>query len=228
MKERISCFDIDGTLSKRTLFLPLVKSEYESGLLAEASFAKIHELLADYTAGKLAYENTVETLLQTHAEGLRGQNHQQLKAHAEHFLTTHESGLFHSFGRKVIQLLKAEHRVLAVTAEPQHIAESVTELYSLHGHLSSTYREHQGAYTGEVESSLAHRSAKLAALQHYEIEHAFGDSEGDIDILANAKHQYCINPSEALATIAQKRGWQIFDGNDTVAIIQAVKEALKH
>src|SRR3990167_5688234 len=115
MKERISCFDIDGTLSEGLLFVPLVKSEYSSGHLSEDSFARINEFLVAYKSGELKYEDAVEKLLSAHTEGLRGEKHQDLKVHAERFLESHEKDLFHKFGREVIQILKSEHRLFVVT-----------------------------------------------------------------------------------------------------------------
>lgn len=63
MKERISCFDIDGTLSEGLLFVPLVKSEHEGGYLSNEAFTRINELLAAYKTGELEYEDAVEKLL---------------------------------------------------------------------------------------------------------------------------------------------------------------------
>jgi phosphoserine phosphatase len=219
MKERISCFDIDGTLSEGLLFVPLVKSEHASGYLSDSSFAQIQELLVAYESGKLEYEDAVDKLLRAHVEGLRGEVHQDLKTHAESFLESHEKELFHKFGKEVIKMLEPEHRLFVVTAEPQYLAEAVADMYGLHGHLSSIYAESEGRFTGEVERSLARRAAKASLLQGYEIEYAFGDSEGDIDVLAGARYPYCISPTSGLATIAKERGWKVFDGNDTQGIV---------
>jgi phosphoserine phosphatase len=226
MKERISCFDIDGTLSEGLLFVPLVKSEHDSGQLGDEAFAQINELLMAYKSGDLEYEDAVERLLQAHAGGLRGEKYQDLKQHAENFLQAHEKELFHKFGREVIQLLGPEHTLFVVTAEPQYIAEAVADMYGMHGHISSIYVEKDGKFTGEVERSLAHRSAKASLIQDYDIEFAFGDSEGDIDMLGNAKHSYAISSTESLEKVAKERNWQVFDGNDTKGIIDSISRSL--
>lgn len=222
MTERISCFDIDGTLSKGLLFVPLVKSEHDNGYLHSDSFAQINELLIAYKSGELDYEDTVERLLQTHAKGLSGEKHQDLKNHAERFLVSHENELFHKFGKKVIQTLKSEHALFVVTAEPQYLAEAVAKMYGIPEYLSSIYAEQEGQFTGTVERSLAHRSAKAALLQTYEIDYTFGDSEGDIDMLARAQHPYYISPTTGLEAAAKEHNWQIFDGNDTESIVESI------
>ena len=226
MKEQISCFDIDGTLSEGLLFVPLVRSEHDSGHLGDEAFAQINELLVAYKAGDLEYEYAVEQLLQAHAGGLLGENHQDLKLHAEKFLQAHEKELFHKFGREVMQVLRAEHRLFVVTAEPQYLAEAVADMYGMHGHISSIYAEKDGKFTGEVERSLAHRTAKASLVQDYDIEFAFGDSEGDIDMLGSAKHSYAISPTKGLEAVAKERSWWVFDGNDTLSIIDSIKKTL--
>lgn len=226
MKERISCFDIDGTLSEGLLFVPLVKSEHSSGYISDDSFARINEFLIAYKSGELEYEDAVEKLLLAHAEGLRGEKHQDLKVHAERFLESHEKELFHKFSREVIQILKPKHRLFVVTAEPQYLAEAVASMFGIQGYLSSIYAESEGRFTGEVDRSLAHRSAKVALLQDYEIEYAFGDSEGDIDMLGSAKYPYAISPTKGLDAVAKEQNWQVFDGNDKEGIIDSIQKTL--
>lgn len=226
MKELISCFDIDGTLSEGLLFVPLVRSEHKSGYLSDDAFAQINKLLIAYKSGDLEYEDAVGQLLQTHAGGLRGEKHQDLKQHAENFLQAHEKELFHRFGKEVIRLLKAEHRLFVVTAEPQYVAEAVAGIYGMHGGISSIYAEKDGKFTGEVERSLAHRTSKASLIQAYEIEFAFGDSEGDIDMLDRAKYSYAISPTEGLEKVAKERNWKVFDGNNKEGIIDSINKTL--
>ncbi len=226
MKNRISCFDIDGTLSEGLLFVPLVKSEHKSGHLSNDAFGQINELLAAYKSGDLEYEDAVERLMRAHAAGLRGERHQDLKRHAEKFLRAHEKELFHKFVKEVIQVLRVEHQLFVVTAEPRYLAEAVAGMYGIHGCISSIYAEKDDKFTGEVERSLAHRTAKASLIQGYDIEFAFGDSEGDIDMLGSAKYSYAISPTEGLETVAKARSWQVFDGNDAQGIVDSIKKTL--
>ena len=226
MKERISCFDVDGTLANGLLFVPLIKSEYEAGHLDGGAFTQISELLVAYKSGNLAYEDAVEKLLCVHAKGLRGEKHQDLKRHAERFLEVHEKELFHKFGREVIQILGMDHRLFIVTAEPHYLAEAVSDMYDISGYISSIYTESNGIFTGEVERSLAHRTAKALLMKEYTIEFAFGDSEGDIDMLNSAKYPYCINPTSGLKVVANDNDWPIFGGDDTEGIVNSVKSRI--
>lgn len=58
--------------------------------------------------------------------------------------------------------------------------------------------------------SRADRFAKHSALEEHEVLFAFGDSEGDIDMLKMAKYPFCINPTAGLLDVAQVNGWPVF------------------
>lgn len=146
--------------------------------------------------------------------------------HAEAFIELHEEDLFHKFGREVVRLLQSEHRLFIVTAEPQYLAEAVGNMYGFNGCISSIYTQTNGKFTGSVERSLAHRTVKAALIDNYEIEYAFGDSDGDIDMLDIAKYPYAISPTESLEAIAKTRGWRVFKGNDTEGIIDNIQKTL--
>lgn len=223
MAETISCFDIDGTLSRGLLFTPLVQSEHEAGYLTPASFDEILVVLDGYKNGEIEYEDTVEQLLQAHAKGLENQSYDDVKAHAEVFIEQHPH-LFHKFGHKVVEVLHAEgHTLFVVTAEAQYLAEAVVESYGLDGYRSSQYEVEDGIFTGFVAQSLAHRSDKHRALEGLTINYAFGDSEGDTDMLTAAKHALAISPSPGLKNVAEREGWHVFDGDDEAGILAVVR-----
>lgn len=226
MKERAACFDIDGTLAKGMLFVPLMKSEYESGFLGNDSFQNIQELLGKYKSGEITYEAAVDSLLVAHAEGLKGASYEAVRTHAETFLREDERHLFRGFGRVAIDLLRADQQLLVVTAEPQYLADAVGSLFGMNGYISSEYGVVQDVFTGAVTKSLAHRSAKLEALRSYDVSYAFGDSEGDIDMLEQADQPFCISPTPGLRDEAEARNWPMYDGENTEEIIEGIKQTL--
>lgn len=212
MKEKNACFDIDRTLTRDLVFVPLIQSEHKTGLLKDESFRAIVDVLGRYKNGDLAYEDTVELACTLHAKGLKGQRYEDVKHHAAELLAGRETELFRMFARSAFDLLRVDHNLIVVTAEPQYVAEAVMEQFALGTTISSLYGVDDGVFTGAVRRSLAHRSQKAAALGGLVIDYAFGDSEGDIDMLAAAKHPVCIDPTPGLRELAIARGWPISDG----------------
>jgi phosphoserine phosphatase len=212
VKEKTACFDIDRTLTRDLVFVPLIQDEYKVGLLNEGSFNRIIDILAAYKRGDLTYEDTVEQACRLHATGLKGRRYDDVKRHASDLFVSREAALFRTFARPAFELLRMDHELIIVTAEPQYVGEAVKDQFALDGVVSSVYAVKDGAFTGTVQRSLAHRSQKVAVLGAMTIDYAFGDSEGDIDMLAAAKHPVCIDPTPGLRELALERGWVISDG----------------
>jgi len=225
MESKFACYDIDGTLAKSMLFVPLVANEHSDGIIDDASFATINDLLTKYKKGELAYEDTVQQLLNAHSRSLAGVNVVDLNLHTKDFIENNED-LFRSFGDKVIKLLrqKSFHQV-AVTAEPEYLAKAIVAHFDLDGSFSTVYEIVDGVYSGEITSSLAGNSSKREILSHYSIEFAFGDSEGDREMLEMAKYPFCVEPTVELKKVAKENNWQVY--SEDARIVADVKLALQ-
>lgn len=225
MESKFACYDIDGTLAKSMLFVPLVISEHSDGIIDDESFAIISSLLSKYKNGELLYEDAVQQLLKAHAQSLAGINVADLNLHTKEFIENNLN-LFRSFANTVITLLrqKSLHQV-AVTAEPEYLANAVVEHFDLDGSFSTVYEIVDGAYSGKITASLAGNSSKSEVLSHYFIEFAFGDSEGDIEMLEMAEYPFCVEPTDELARVAKENNWRVYDKDSQ--IVADVKLALQ-
>lgn len=213
MEKKVICYDIDGTLTTEMLFVPLIASEHESGILDDESYASIVKILKLYKTGEIEYEDAVQQLVERHATGLTDNELISVGNHAADFVESHTQ-LFRPFGRKVIEALRSTSLQLAVTAEPQYVARAVVGYLGLDDLYATEYEVVAGRFTGKVTTSLAHRSQKANLLSQYDIYAAFGDSVGDIDMLSSAKYPICIDPSEELKVQAELHGWLVSSGDE--------------
>lgn len=213
MEKKLACYDIDGTLTTEMLFVPLIKSELANDIISSGTYTQLLTILHDYKNGATEYEVTVQSLLTCHANGLKGKTAETIEHHAKEFIRSNNH-LFRSVGKEVITVLQDHLIQVAVTAEPQYVADAVADRLGLHSSFATEYEIKDGLYTGNIIKSLADRYAKRTALEHFTIEYAFGDSEGDIEMLGMAEHAYCINPTPELIKTAEERSWYIYDGAD--------------
>lgn len=222
----LAVFDIDKTLSREFLVVPIIQAEEKSQLLAPGTFSMVMALLSALKNGEMEYEDAAHRMLIAHATGLRGRDAAVLHEHARSFLAQHTQ-LFRRFGGEVIKLLQNTHEVVAVTAEPEYMAMAVVKHLKVDRVLASQYDIQDGKFTGTVRRSLAHRAEKRNLLGDVPPDFAFGDSAGDIDMLSHAHHALCISPDAELDSIAKEKGWQSFDGEgDTEKIIVYIKRCL--
>lgn len=208
----LAVFDIDKTLSREFLIVPIIRAEEGEGLLSSGTFNEVRRLLAALKNGDIEYEDAAHQVLVAHAAGLQGRRIDELHEHARVFLQQHTE-LFRHFGSQVMRLLQPTHRLIAVTAEPAYMASAVAETLKMDGVLSSEYATHKGRFTSEITCSLAHRTEKRRLIGDLRPDFAFGDSAGDIEMLAHAYHAFCISPDTALTAEARANNWKIFNGD---------------
>jgi len=176
-----------------------------------------------YKAKLQGYETTVLELLNIHAAGLKGVKYEVVLAAAKRFFK--QSDKFFDYVAPTIVALKKSHDIAIVTGEPQFVAEAVRELFGAGSYYSSQYEVIKGVFTGKVASYLALRHEKHQAIGHLMQKHgaghsfAFGDSEGDIEMLAAVEHPVCLNATDGLRAIAQERGWHTPGINEVARLV---------
>ncbi|HMH70168.1 MAG TPA: haloacid dehalogenase-like hydrolase [Candidatus Saccharimonadales bacterium] len=222
-RARLAAFDIDNTLTNTFLVLPVMKSERDSGLLDPGSYDEAVAHLNALRRKEVDYETAAHGVLMSHAQGLSGKKYDELKDHAHEFVGSHPE-LLRSFAAKIMKLLKPTHELVAVTAEPEYMASVVVALLGMDRALTSRYAAPAGTFTGEIDVSLAHRNEKRRVIGPMRPDIAFGDSAGDIEMLAHAHSAYCISPDDVLKQEAEKRNWEVFNGDqDERQIIASVR-----
>lgn len=220
-----ACYDVDGTLAKGMLVIPLMMSEHSHGILSETTFIKLNGILEQYKNGNITYEIAAQQLLEAHAAGLQDRTQLDLETHADQFVQQNTE-LFRSFGKLVIDLLRPNYKQVIVTSEPQYLAKAIASYYGADEVLSTQYEIVDSRFTGRISSSLASRESKLEALSGHKVAYAFGDSESDIEMLRMSANAYCINPTDGLRRVGVESGWKIYDGNDS-GIVEDIRQKLK-
>ncbi len=224
--KHLATFDIDNTLTNAFLAVPVMKSELDHGLLDSDAFDAAMAQLAAFRRNEIDYETAAHGLLTSHAQGLSGKSYDTLKDHAHQFVESHPE-LIRPFARQVMSVLRQTHELVAVTAEPEYMASAVVALFGMDRALASRYSVDAGLFTGKVDLSLAHRDEKRRIIGPMRPNIAFGDSAGDIEMLALARTAYCISPDAELRRKAQASNWNMFDGDrETVEIITAIRAQL--
>jgi hypothetical protein len=55
MEKMSACYDVDGTLAKGMLVIPLMISEHEHRIINEHTFTKLNDILNQYKSGDVTY-----------------------------------------------------------------------------------------------------------------------------------------------------------------------------
>ena len=219
----VALFDFDNTLYNGFSYFDLLQKQTGEGLIAPDVLNTANEAMGDYKGGTIAYEETIVRLLDTYAEGLKGKPYKAIYDSTHEFYR--DSQKVYSFACKVFELLHATHDICLVTGEPQFIAESIANIYGLDAYYSTQYEVADGVFTGGITSYLASRHEKHDAIGHLLQGHqvkgsfAFGDSEGDIEMLAAVQNPVCINPNAGLRERATQHSWPCVEPNQVESVV---------
>jgi phosphoserine phosphatase len=222
--KKIALFDIDKTIYNGYVIFPLGEYQLEKGIINQSCLDKLYNDLNLYESGKVDYESTIANLLDHWAVGLKGQSYQYVLEETISFFKSVENE-FYDFVKPVMQILKPSHDVYFITGEAKFVGEAATFIFSSKGFISSELELQNTKFTGEVNKYLARRNEKLRAIQHLlktyskDSSFAFGDSEGDIQMLNSVQHAICINATKRLIQYAGKNDWHIIDPKDVTNLV---------
>lgn len=214
-KRGIALFDIDKTIYNGYIIFPLAEYLFKNKLIEKQILDSLTSDLVMYKNKKVDYETTVENLNVHFASGLKGCSPELIFEKTEEFLKTKEGNNFYPFAKTLIEKMRKTHDVYFITGELQFVGKAVSEYFSSGGHISSEIEIIDNKFTGNISKSLAKREEKrdsvkqLLSLYSHENSFAFGDSDGDIEMLNQVKNAFCINVTDGLREVAISKGWNV-------------------
>lgn len=229
-KRNIAFFDIDKTIYDGYLIFPLAEYFFDENIITRDIIDSLDRGLYLYRSKQMDYESTVENFNKDFARGLKGYPPDLLICKTLTFLKNMKLKNFFSFAEPLMKLLGKTHDIYFVTGEVQFVGKAVAEHFSVQGYISSEIEIKDGLFSGNITKSLARKEEKSAAIEMLfnaypkEKSMAFGDSEGDIDMLDKVIHAFCINATERLMEVALTKGWHIVT---SFSIIEEVKKILQ-
>lgn len=224
MTKPAALMDIDNTLYDGFSYFDILPFFIEHKVLGPNVLEEALLIMKAYKSGQIEYEEAVDTLLNILVEGLKGESHEEVYELAYSFYKN--STKFSTFARPTIELLLDSHQLALVTAEPQFIAQAVGKVLGVSILFSSICEVENGVLTGKVEKSLAMRKGKLGEiaplLKHKNNSFAFGDSEGDVEMLEAVDFPICVNPTNGLREVAKTKGWYLPENNDVPGLVESL------
>jgi len=225
--KKIAFFDIDKTIYNGYVIFPLAEYQLRKSIIDQSCFDALNNDLKLYKTGKVDYESTIAHLLDHWAVGLKGQNYQYILEETKNFF--HDEGnKFYNFLEPLLQVLRPKYDIFFVTGETKFVGEATNLKFLSNGYISSKLELEDEIFNGEVGHYLAKRDEKyqaiLSLLKEYEVESslAFGDSEGDIQMLSAVGNAICINATDGLSKYARKNNWHITTPDEVVDLVETL------
>jgi HAD superfamily hydrolase (TIGR01490 family) len=216
---RLTLFDLDGTLLPKDSDHGFGEYVVSLGWVDGDTFRRRNDgFYADYQAGRL----DIHAYVQFATEALRGRTAEQLAEVTEGFLREVVKPMLLPPALDLVKRHQdAGDEVILVTATNDFITRPIAGLFGIE-HLIATElaRDAGGRVTGAIRGVPSFREGKVARVTQWLAERShtwsdlerstfYSDSTNDLPLLERASHPVATNPSEALARIAQERGWPV-------------------
>lgn len=227
MVKSIALFDIDNTMYEGFSYFELLEKQVNEGVIDKQVLDDAKASMQKYKSKLQDYETTILELLDMYAAGLQGKSYDEVLESTKRFYQN--SKKFFSYVKPTMEELRKSHDIALVTGEPQFAAKAVAELFTLESYYSTEYEVEAGKFTGSVKSYLASRYEKHNAIKHLMQGHgaknsfAFGDSEGDIEMLRAVEHPVCLNCTDDLQDIAEKEHWHVSNAQEVTELVKKLK-----
>lgn len=224
-EKNIAFFDIDKTIYDTPVFMPLAEFQFNNKIIEASCLSTLKRDIGQYKTGNVSYEEVVRRINIHWAEGLKGKNTRNVLVNSKEYFSGNMTH-FYPFVKEVFDALKPTYDIYLVTGEPDFVAKSVVDLFSLTGYIASTLSVNDNIYTGKAEIILSAGVDKLHALKGTIDRYtrtqslAFGDSEGDIEMLSCVEIPVCINPSDKLRVIATNNHWHIVSPDEVQSLVK--------
>ncbi len=112
---------------------------------------------------------------------------------------------------------RAGHVIILITGSLDFLVQPIAASLQVGRCLAARLEQFDGTYTGRVVAPLPYGDGKrqlmleLARQLEVDLEasYAYGDSPGDLEILATVGHPMVINPIRGMAAVAKSKGWPV-------------------
>ncbi len=220
----LAFFDVDGTLTEGFTVFSFAQFLHGKGFFDLSCLRLMQQDRAIYQKserGEADYHEFAVNLVLHYAQGLAGQQVEQIQSFSPSFLQAALEGQIpdygiHGFARELVELLNPLVKTIAISGSPWESLSPLAAYLGLQELHTTLLGIEQGLYTGQVDRNLATSEAKRQLVGSYllhdvdrKTSFAFGDSVQDIPMLEVVDNAFVLGENEALQDAARRRGWEV-------------------
>ena len=211
LEPRVAAFDCDGTLWSGDAGERFFDWEINQGVVSEEVGQAMRARYVEYKAGKVSEEDMCGEMVTMH-KGLT--EALLMKAAAEFMEHAFPGHIFPAMQELVARLRENGCDIWAVSSSNEWVIRTGMKSFGIGEDriLATKVEVENGVITDRLVRvpSGPGKPQALREIVKKRIDAAFGNSRWDVDMLADAKHGFAVNPNEDLELLAPQRGWTIY------------------
>lgn len=213
MRLRAAFFDIDGTLYREALITQMFKKMINGDMIERKVYHnEVKELYRLWRRRKGDYDDYLIKMAEIYIDAIKGLHSAQIKYIANKVIEQYGEHVY-TYTRDQIKWHKAQnHKVIGVSGAPLELVEAMAKKYGFEDYIGTNYElDSNQIYTGKFKPMWDSQNKKEAIagfVEKYNIaldySFAYGDTNGDFDMLKLVGNPVAINPTKELLTRISK------------------------
>lgn len=210
-------FDVDGTLVRGQLFMPMIRPLFRWGYLRPRHLAKTVYRTAAYRMG-LIRQTDIDRMWEETLEFVKGKRRDDIeRVLAQAFEHAGTRAV-----RPAARFLVGEHRrlgheVYLATSQTEEASKPLAALLQMDGLVATRMETNDGVYTGRFVEGYCYGERKADQVERFCKESGidlsaswfYTDAAVDLPLLERVGHPVAVNPDKALAAAARHRRWRV-------------------
>jgi HAD superfamily hydrolase (TIGR01490 family) len=215
-KKKLAIFDIDGTIFRSSLLVELINALVRRGIFPQKAKKEMEYDYLAWMDRQGTYENYIRKVNEVHRKYLNGCKKSAVDKVIEEVIKWQRDRVY-VFTRDLIQSLKPDFYLLAISGSPQDIVKKFADNLGFNRVYGRICELRDGrTYTGRIlnEDFISDKKEVVGAFLRetgFSLKESIGvgDTESDVSFLELVDYPIAFNPNRELAEIARKKKWRI-------------------
>lgn len=208
MKKTAAFFDIDGTLYRDSLMVEHFKKLIKYDIIDQkAWFEHARDTFMDWDKRQGNYDDYLDDVCELYVDSLIGLDKTCIDFTSDQVIKLKSDRVYKYTRSRIKWHLENDHIVIFISGSPNFLVEKMAKKYNITDFIGSDYIFENGVFNGKVVpmwDSLSKNNAINDFINKYDIDlsesYAYGDTNGDINMLKRVGNPIAINPTKELLT----------------------------
>lgn len=205
-KNIVAFFDIDGTLYRDSLLIEHFKKLIKYELIDSREWSEhLENTYKNWEKRQGNYDDYLHEISDQYVEAITGLEKSFMDFASDQVIKLKADRVY-KYTRSRIKWHQSQgHIIIFISGSPDFLVERMAKKYKVNDYIGSAYENIDGKMTGDVIPMWDSESKNKAIddfIQKYSINmdasYAYGDTNGDFDMLKRVGHPIAINPSREL------------------------------
>ena len=206
MKNIGAFFDIDGTIYRDSLMVEHFKKLIKYEIIDQKAWvAHARDTFLNWDKRQANYDDYLEEICDLYVKSLQDINKSCIDFTSDQVIALKAERVYKYTSSRIKWHLESGHKVIFISGSPNFLVSKMAKKYNATDYIGSEYIFENGKFNGTVIpmwDSTSKNVAIDAFVEKYNIDlsqsYAYGDTNGDINMLKRVGYPIAINPTNEL------------------------------